>query len=451
MTSTARSAMRLASSWMVIASGIVTSRTSFSLGSSLCSRGAALRAAAERRVRALAHLVGAQRGDERQAAARPFGRGLGRAGRALRRRRRPHRAAGTAAHHARGFVFFGFELRDARPALARRCGLAFAEALLGDLVGLASWFRRRACGARLRRACAPRRRRARPSRWPRAARGSCASSSAILRSSASRRRASPSAWARRLCSSSVSVRSTTPEAFGAGAAGAQPGAGVAGLAAARPALRVGAAAARSRRAASGLPSAPGMRRFLTSDDHLLAAAMAEALPHHAGLGARLERQRRLSDAQRSCRQGSCRLRHSRSESCQFRVAAGAASARPAGRRKRCRRAIAPETCHSQARQAGLHVPHLTGPMPNPIGPRECVDDGISLARFPPAAARRRACDAVGAAVRRMQQRHDLSRGERRLGLAKPATTTPGLAGDRQRIERGALPAGARPVAGPAGR
>ena len=59
MTSTARSAMRLASSWMVIASGIVTSRTSFSFGSLLFSRGAALHAAAERRLRALAHFVGA--------------------------------------------------------------------------------------------------------------------------------------------------------------------------------------------------------------------------------------------------------------------------------------------------------------------------------------------------------------------------------------------------------
>ena len=44
-----------------------------------------------------------------------------------------------------------------------------------------------------------------------------ASSSAILRSSASRTRASASAWARALRSSSVSVRSTTPD-FGAGAA-----------------------------------------------------------------------------------------------------------------------------------------------------------------------------------------------------------------------------------------
>ena len=38
MTPRAGSAMRLASSWMVITSGIVTSRTSFSLGSATIAR-----------------------------------------------------------------------------------------------------------------------------------------------------------------------------------------------------------------------------------------------------------------------------------------------------------------------------------------------------------------------------------------------------------------------------
>ena len=120
MTSTARSAMRLASSWMVIASGIVTSRTSFSFGSLLFLSSAPALAAPERRLRALAHFVGAHGGDERQAAARPLGRGLGRARRTLRRSGGPHRAAGTAADHARAFFLFGFELG------ARAGGLAVA-------------------------------------------------------------------------------------------------------------------------------------------------------------------------------------------------------------------------------------------------------------------------------------------------------------------------------------
>ena len=57
MTSTARSAMRLASSWMVIVSGTITSRMSFSFGSSARWPVSALHAAAERGERARALVV----------------------------------------------------------------------------------------------------------------------------------------------------------------------------------------------------------------------------------------------------------------------------------------------------------------------------------------------------------------------------------------------------------
>ena len=95
-------------------------------------RGAALHAAAERGFRALAHFVRAHGGDQRQPAARPLGRGLGGAGRTLRRRGRAHGAAGTAPEF-RGFVFFRF---DHGPCAGTGGRFALAEALLGDLVGL---------------------------------------------------------------------------------------------------------------------------------------------------------------------------------------------------------------------------------------------------------------------------------------------------------------------------
>ena len=319
---------------MVIVSGIVTSRTSFSFGSLLFSRGAALRAAAERRHRALAHLVGAQRGDERQAAARPFGRGLGRAGRTLRRSGRAHRAAGAAAHHARAFVRLpASSLRTHARALSRAVAvspspkrfLATSSALL------------------------------------------LVSSSCLRRSSSSRLRAS--AASRSVCSmasrcgADLGLFLGDLAFLGLAQAGIAERVGAAALLflgqraqhdagrlrraarparAPRPARPAWPRALRARRAwrpaprragaggrGLGLALGAGMRRFLTSDDHLLGAAMAEALPHHAGLGARLERQRRLSDAQRLAARG-LRLSHSVLESCQFRSRPVPPVARPAG-------------------------------------------------------------------------------------------------------------------------
>ena len=372
MTSTARSAMRLASSWMVIASGIVTSRTSFSFGSLLFSVVRRLLAAAERRLRALAHFVGAQGGDQRQAAARPFGRGLGGAGRPLRRRRRAHaRRRGRGGPCAGLRFLFGFELGARTPRRRGRGGrgLAFAEALLGDLVGLLLGFvvvlaalvflalaRLGGLALGLLDGVALLR-----GSWP-LPRRSCA-----LRPRAGGHRRARGRGG--CCSSSVSVRSTTPDAFGAGAAGAGAGAGAAGLAAG--AAGGGALGDRrrcgSRRRGLGLAVGAGDAALLDLDDHLLAAAMAEALAHHAGLGARLERQRRLRRRSASCRQGSW-SQPFRSRILSVPFAAGAAAG-PSRRSESAPGAQnAPKTCHLQARQAGLHVPHLTGPMPNPIGP-----------------------------------------------------------------------------------
>ena len=80
-----------------------------------------------------------------------------------------------------------------------------------------------------------------------------ASSSAILRSSASRTLESASAWARATRSSSVKVRSTTPD-FGSGGFGAGAGAGAA-------AAFFGASTGAGSALASGPPT---VRRFLTS-------------------------------------------------------------------------------------------------------------------------------------------------------------------------------------------
>ena len=320
MTSTARSAMRLASSWMVIASGIVTSRTSFSFGSLLFSevrRCTRRRNDASERSRTSSALIAVT------SVRRPRGRSVavlaarvGRCGGAAGRIAPP----GPRRTMRGPSFFFGFELRDARRALApSRSRSRPRRSASWRPRRPSSWCLRRACGARLPRACAPRRPRARSSRWRRAAARILASSSAILRSSASRRRASPSAWARRLCSSSVSVRSTTPDAFGGGAAGAAAGAGAARLGRGRGGRGALGDRRRGRGRRRGLGLAVGAEgaALLDLDDHLLAAAMAEALAHHAGLGARLERQRRLSDAQRLAVRG-LGVSHSVLESCQFR-------------------------------------------------------------------------------------------------------------------------------------
>ena len=121
-----------------------------------------------------------------------------------------------------------------------------------------------------------------------------ASSSAILRSSASRRRASPSACARASRSSSVRVRSTTPDGLVAGR-GVGAGAARPPCRGARPCRRRGRLPAGAAAGAAASALAPcracGFHLF---DDHRLGAAMAETLAHHALLDAAPFQRQRLA-------------------------------------------------------------------------------------------------------------------------------------------------------------
>ena len=170
--------------------------------------GHALDAAAEGGDRTFALLVGGKGGDDGEPSAAFFRGSAGRLGGGRRTRRRA-----AAADAPRRFLLVGFE-RRARARLRCRRGIG-AEALLGDLVGLAFGFFVVLAAlflvafARFRLRTSERSASSRLWRMR-------ASSSAILRSSASRRRASASACARALRSSSVKVRSTTPEGLGEG-------------------------------------------------------------------------------------------------------------------------------------------------------------------------------------------------------------------------------------------
>src|SRR6516165_9460309 len=187
-----------------------------------------LDAATEGRDRALALLVGAQRGHDRE----PSAIFLRAAARWFRRRCRPRRA-GTAAC-ARRLVLVGSSAGRA-PGLAVAM-LSSPKRFLASCSALTLASRsclRRFSSSALRASAASRSVRSAASRRVR----TNASSSAILRSSASRKRASLSACTRAFCSSSVRLRSTIPPVglpAGAGAAGAVAAAvaGAAGLAAA---------------------------------------------------------------------------------------------------------------------------------------------------------------------------------------------------------------------------
>src|SRR6185437_13885345 len=87
--------------------------------------------AAERCDGSLAHFIGAQGGDQRQAAALLFDAC------ARRRPRRRRRTSGARTARARRLFLFGFD-RQAACRLAR--GIVFTEAFLGDFAGLAPGF-----------------------------------------------------------------------------------------------------------------------------------------------------------------------------------------------------------------------------------------------------------------------------------------------------------------------
>ena len=281
---------------MVIVSGIVDLADELFLrlvrGMSL----EALGAAAERGDRTLAHFVGVERGDDGQAAARFSARCCGSAsGRAPDAPGRAPRRTVTRRFFLVGLEHSGAGVdrgrrrrrsrrRRPRPSPSRPRRRRSASWLPARPC---AWLPRRGGGALPLRACALRRPRARPARCLRGSARRRASSSAILRSSASRTWASASACARALRSSSVSVRSTTPDGFergaAAGAAGAGPGA-------ARP---CGRGAAFGRRPASAALRLDRLRLARTDgaalhllDHDLLGAAVAEALAHHARLDAR---------------------------------------------------------------------------------------------------------------------------------------------------------------------
>ena len=365
---------------MVIVSGMVTSRTSFSFGSSAAWPLQPLRAAAERGDRALAHFVGAERGDQRQPAARSSAR---RRARAWARAPDARRGPPGPRRGARRFLFLGLERRARGRRRARRPWCRPRRSASSRPPRPCAWSLRRACGAPLPRACALRRRRARRAR--------CASRAVADRALLPRRSCAlrPRAAGRRrarargaLRSSSVRVRSTTPDGLGRGR---PPGL--------RPAPRpaAGGASCRSARALGRRrgrgrprPSACAGTRLLTFSTTTALVRPWLKLWRTTPCSTRALQRQRLGrrDAQRLFASlfvvsaipiPILRLRHVRH--------AGASALRPfcaaclagptrlgrSGNARGARRA--PETSRLRGRQAGLHVPHLTGPMPNPIGPR----------------------------------------------------------------------------------
>jgi len=114
MTSTARSDMRLARSPTVIAFGDGDFAHELFLSARWTHGPEALRAAAERGDRALAYFVGAQGGDQSQAAAFLRRCGARAAGRAVTGRAGRHHRDG--ARRARSVVFLDFQRHTAGPA-----------------------------------------------------------------------------------------------------------------------------------------------------------------------------------------------------------------------------------------------------------------------------------------------------------------------------------------------
>ncbi len=192
---------------MVIASGIVTSRTSFSFGSleaTPLSRWVRRRNEATERSRTSSARSAVTK---RKTAALFFtaarGAGRGAAGARAAPGRRLRGASSSSASSAR---------RAPGPVRAVSSTPKRFLATSPALRLVSSSCLRRSSSSRLRASAASRSLRSTDSRLARRR----ASSSAILRSSASRTRESASACARALRSSSVNVRSTTPDGFGFG-------------------------------------------------------------------------------------------------------------------------------------------------------------------------------------------------------------------------------------------
>ncbi len=192
-------------------SGMVTSRTSFSFGSSAAwpfSRCTRRRNAATERSRSSSALSAVTRVSRPRlfGAALRVGLGAG-AGRTVPPGPRRVRGASSSSGSSAGRAPTGLAAAASSPKRF------FASCSALSLVSNSCL--RRLSSSALRNSAALRSSCSADSRDLRIS----ASSSAILRSSASRKRASPSARARAVRSSSVRVRSTTPEGLGAGVAG----------------------------------------------------------------------------------------------------------------------------------------------------------------------------------------------------------------------------------------
>ncbi len=184
-----------------------------------------------------------------------------------------------------------------------------------------------------------------------------ASSSAIRRSSASRTRLSASAWARAVRSSSVKVRSTTPEGLGDSPAGA----GVAAVRGATPRFLGASAGAGSAFTSVGAPMTrrltfstttcllrPWLKLWRTTPVSVRGLSVSLPPPTLSlvspGFFVSLIPNFVLMRRPPTQMRWSQRLDGENASNAQ------------------CAR----ETSRSRARQAGLHVPHLGGAMPNPI-------------------------------------------------------------------------------------
>ena len=256
---------------MVIVSGIVTSRTSFSFGSLLllgaCVRCTRRRNEASERSRTSSAL---ERGDERQAAARPLGRGLGGAASGAAAARPGASAPPGPRRTMRGPRFFlGFELRTRAAARAPWPAVSPSPkrflATSSALRLVSSSCLRRSSSSRLRASAASR------SVFSMASR-CCADLRLFLGDLALLGLAQAGIAERVGAAAALFLGQRAQHDAGRASAPARPVAAGAGAAGGRGWRRGrrgalggrGAGAAGAGAAASGLPSAPAMRRFLTS-------------------------------------------------------------------------------------------------------------------------------------------------------------------------------------------
>ena len=373
MTSTARSAMRLASSWMLMVSGIVTSREIFSRGPvrgvGACALAAPAdggeRTGAPRRRRARWRRSACRGGDLADAldgvgsgaAAAARGRAAPRRGDVARRlcglrwpRRRRTRGGAVARRRRPGRSASALPRRSAAGRPPRRVRVVSSVLVAGVFLALARPAASRSAARSASRAARRRH------RWR------CLALLGLVHLGIGQARA-------RASISSDSWRRTTPRVFGAAALGRRrwpPRRG------GRCSSAAGLRRRRRRGARLGACCSPGMttRRFLRSTCTVLVRP-CEKLWRTSPFDAALERACRLGALSRLVVGGfahAFRIRPAR----RVLVSQGR---RIAGRRRRRRpgyhetgrdRESVPANWCSPARQAAQHVSHLFGQKPNPI-------------------------------------------------------------------------------------